>query len=106
VPDRGFPPPRPERRRVAIRATPRTGIEPVYVNFSAEVPADWQPKAQFYWTLNGDPIGTSVNGQKLLSQAGDHTLGLRVIAPDGQEHRAYLTIRVLARLGSAGYSAR
>ncbi len=106
TPDRGALPPRPERRLVAIRATPRTGIEPVYVNFSAEVPADWQPKAQFHWTLNGDPIGNSVNGQKLLSQAGDHTLGLRVVAPDGQEHRAYLTIRVLARLGSAGYSAR
>lgn len=106
TPERGAQPVRPERRLVSIRATPRTGIEPVYVNFSAEVPADWQQKARFHWTLNGEPIGSSVNGQKLLSQAGDHTIGLLVVAPDGEEHRAYLTIRVLARLGSAGLSIR
>lgn len=106
TPERSATPLRPERRLVSIRAAPRTGIEPVYVNFSAEVPADWQQRTQYHWTLNGEPIGSSVNGQKLLSQAGDYTLGLRVIAPDGQAHHAYLTIRVLARLGSAGYSAR
>jgi poly(3-hydroxybutyrate) depolymerase len=89
---------------VAIRVTPRTGIEPLYMHYSAECPADWQRSADFRWTLNGKAIGGGLNGQKTLTEPGDHTLGLLVVTARGEEHRAFQTIRVIPRLTSGGAS--
>lgn len=94
-------PPRRPARMLTITASPRTGIEPLYFSFSAECPADWHTSAEFLWTLNGEAIATGVNGQKTLGVPGDHVLELVVVTPDGGEHRASQTIRVIPRLSSA-----
>jgi hypothetical protein len=88
-------------RAISIRATPRTGIEPLYLHYSAECPADWQRTADFLWTLNGKPIGGGLNGQKTLTEPGDHTLGLLVVTARGEEHRAYQTVRVIPKLSAS-----
>lgn len=89
------------RRILSIRATPRTGIDPHLLTYAAECPIDWHNSAQFEWTLNGEPIGSGVNGQKVITAPGEHTLGLRVRTSKGEEHTAETTIRVFARLSSA-----
>lgn len=88
-------------RAVSIRATPRTGIEPLYLHYSAECPADWHKTSKFEWTLNGRAIGSGINGQKTLTEPGDHTLGLVVVTASGEEHRAVQTIRVIPRISAS-----
>lgn len=101
TPERGAAPPaRSTKRALTIRATPRTGIEPLFISFSAECPADWQQSAEFQWTLNGSAIAKGLTGQQVVSEAGDHTLALTVVAPGGEEHHAVQTIRVLPRSGT------
>ena len=72
--------------------------------YSAECPTDWARSADFLWTLNGAPIGSSVNGHKLVSEPGEHSLSLLVVTADGREHRASRMIRVLPRMGAAAFS--
>jgi len=86
------------RSSVAIRVSSAIGTEPLVLAFTADCPVDWQRSADFLWTLNGDPIGNGVNGQKTITQPGEHTLGLLVVTTDGQEHRAYRLIRVLPHI--------
>jgi hypothetical protein len=90
-------PPR-QRSQVSIRASSILGIEPLYLNFSAECPREWQRTAAFLWTINGNPVCRGINGQKTLVEPGEHTLGLLVVTKDGKEHRASKGIRVLPRL--------
>lgn len=92
-------------RLLTIRATPRTGIEPLYLNFSAECPPSWHRTADFLWTMNGETIGHGINGQKTVAEPGDHTLGLLVVTSDGQEYRAYQTIRVIPRITAGAVSS-
>ena len=88
-----------ERRSLLkIRVSSAIGIEPLHLGFSAECPAGWRTTANFRWMLDGEPIGTGMNGQKTLVEAGEHTLGLLVVTAQGIEHRATRTIRVLPRL--------
>lgn len=93
---------------VGIRVSSAIGIETLLLGFWAECPADWQRSADFLWTLNGDPICDGPNGSKTITTAGEYELGLLVVTPDGQEHRATRVIRVLPPLtasGSGGPSA-
>jgi predicted esterase len=83
---------------VKIRISSALGIQPLHLGFSAECPASWRETAEFSWTLDGQPIGKGVNGQKTLVDAGEHTLGVRVVTPQGEEFRATRTVRVLPRL--------
>lgn len=96
-------PPR-ERAMVSIRVSSAIGMEPLYLGFSADCPSEWQDRADFLWTLNGDPVCNGINGQKTLSTPGEHTLGLLVVTPDGSEHRAYRLIRVLPRISASGHA--
>jgi poly(3-hydroxybutyrate) depolymerase len=89
------------RSPVAIRVSSAIGTEPLVLAFSADCPADWLRGADFLWTLNGDPICSGVNGQKTITQPGEHTLGLLVVTTDGEEHRAYRLIRVLPHIEAA-----
>jgi poly(3-hydroxybutyrate) depolymerase len=93
-----------ERAPVSVRVSSAIGMEPLYLGFSADCPSDWHATADFLWTLNGDPVCNGVNGQKTLAEPGEHTLGLLVVTPDGQEHRAYRLIRVLPRISASGHS--
>ncbi len=93
------------RSSLKIRVSSAIGIEPLHLGFSAECPADWRESADFLWTLNGQPIGRGLNGQKTLASAGEHTLGVLAVTAAGQEHRATRTIRVLPRLDAAGPSS-
>jgi hypothetical protein len=96
-------PPR-ERNPLSVRVSSAIGMEPLHLGFSADCPPDWHNSADFLWTLNGDPVCNGVNGQKTLSEPGEHTLGLLVVTPDGGEHRAYRLIRVLPRISATGYA--
>jgi len=92
------PPPRPP---VSIRVWPRIGVEPLVLAFAAECPPDWLRTADFLWTLNGEPIASGPNGQKTITQPGEHTLALLVVTANGAEYRVYRLIRVLAHIDSA-----
>jgi hypothetical protein len=93
-----------QRNPLKIRVSSAIGIEPLHLGFSAECPASWRETADFLWTLNGQPIGHGVNGQKTLARAGEHTLTVLVVTDKGEEHRATRTIRVLPRLEKSGVS--
>jgi poly(3-hydroxybutyrate) depolymerase len=93
------------RAPVTIRVSSAIGTEPLVLAFSADCPADWQRSADFLWTLNGDPICSGVNGQKTITEPGEHTLGLLVVTPNGQENRAYRLIRVLPSVESGRQAA-
>jgi poly(3-hydroxybutyrate) depolymerase len=93
------------RSPLKIRVSSAIGIEPLHLGFSAECPASWRESADFLWTLDGQPIGNGLNGQKTLAEAGEHTLGVLAVTAQGEEYRATRTIRVLP--GEAmGSSAR
>lgn len=100
--------PRRDIRRspLKIRVSSAIGIEPLHLAFSVECPTSWHESADFLWTLDGQPIGKGVSGQKTLATAGEHTLGVLVVTAQGEEHRATRTIRVLPRLESTGSSVR
>lgn len=100
VPRRDLP-----RTLLKIRVSSAIGIEPLHLGFSAECPANWRRTASFRWTLNGQPIGTDVNGQKTIANAGEHTLGLNVVTSNGRTYKASRTIRVLPRLDEISSSA-
>lgn len=105
APDRNtttLPPPRP-RSPLSIRVSSAIGTDPLVLAFSADCPADWHRSANFLWTLDGDPVCSGVNGQKTITQAGEHTLGLLVVTGKGEEHRAYRLIRVLPHIESSRY---
>ncbi|MBL8879805.1 MAG: hypothetical protein JNG88_11860 [Phycisphaerales bacterium] len=82
---------------LAIRVTSSVGVEQVMVAFSADCPIEWQRSANFLWTLDGAPICSGPSGQKLITGAGVHTLGVVVVTSDGQEHRSSRRINVLDR---------
>ena len=94
-----------QRNPLKIRVSSAIGIEPLHLAFSAECPASWRESADFLWTLDGQPIGKGLNGQKTLASAGEHTLGVVAVTAAGEEHRATRTIRVLPRLDPAGSSS-
>ena len=99
----------PQRRSVPrnplkIRVSSAIGIEPLHLGFSAECPTAWRESADFLWTLDGESIGSGINGQKTLIEPGEHTLAVLVVTARGDEHRASRTIRVLPRLDSASSS--
>jgi poly(3-hydroxybutyrate) depolymerase len=93
------------RAPITIRVSSAIGTEPLVLAFSADCPADWQRSSDFLWTLNGDPICSGVNGQKTITEPGEHTLGLLVVTPDGQENRAFRLIRVLPNVQTARQAA-
>ena len=97
---------RSPRAPIAIRVSSAIGTEPLLLTFSADCPADWRRSAGFLWTLDGDPICSGVNGQKTITKAGEHTLGLLVVTDGGQEHRAYRLVRVLPHIESDRYSSQ
>ncbi len=90
-------------RSVSIRVSSAIGIEPLHLGFWAVCPSDWYETASFLWTLDGDPIATSVNGQRTLTTAGEHALGLLVVTSDNREFRATQRIRVLPHVQNTGY---
>lgn len=91
----------PRRDPTNIRVGSAIGLEPLHLSYSAEVPVDWYDTASFLWTLNGETLGTAVNGQKTIATPGEHLLELLVVTREGTEHRASRTIRVIPRLSAA-----
>lgn len=83
---------------LSIRVSSAIGIEPLHLGFSAECPANWANTADFLWTINDQPVGSGIAGQKTITRAGVYKLGVLVVTRDGQEHRAQRTVRVLPRL--------
>ncbi|TWT41761.1 hypothetical protein RAS1_28830 [Phycisphaerae bacterium RAS1] len=91
----------PKLSPLSIRVSSAIGVEPLHVGFWAECPSDWQRSAEFQWMIDGQPIASGVNGQSTFRAAGDHTLGLRVLTAEGEEHRAYRQIRVIEAAGAS-----
>ncbi|MFQ5805060.1 MAG: prolyl oligopeptidase family serine peptidase [Phycisphaerae bacterium] len=94
------------RSPLKIGVSSAIGIEPLHLGFWADCPASWRETADFLWTLDGQPIGNGVNGQRTLAEAGEHTLGVLAITAQGEEYRATRTIRVLPRLDAVSSAAR
>lgn len=90
-----------ERSPLSIRVSSAIGIEPLHLDFSAECPVAWHGRADFLWTLNGQTIANGANGQRTITNPGEHTLGLLVVTTDGTEHRAAKMIRVIPRLSAS-----
>jgi hypothetical protein len=94
-------------RPVGIRVTaPPDGVSPLYVAFNTDLPTDISRGAEFLWTHNGAPVCDAPRGAKILDTPGTHTLGVLVIARDGQEFRGSTTIRVREPASGARASAR
>lgn len=85
---------------LSIRVSSSVAVEQALVAFSADCPLEWQRSANFLWTLNGAPICSGPSGQKLITGAGVHTLGVVVVTADGAEHRAARRINILDRAAS------
>jgi poly(3-hydroxybutyrate) depolymerase len=96
----------PPRSPLKIGVSSAIGIEPLHLGFWADCPASWRETADFLWTLDGEPIGSGVNGQRTVAEAGEHKLGVLAVTVQGEEHRATRTIRVLPRLDALGSAAR
>lgn len=86
------------RSPLSIRVSSAIGIEPLHLGFSAECPANWRNSADFHWTINDNPVGNGIAGQKTITEAGSFKLGLLVVTATGEEYRAQRTVRVLPRL--------
>lgn len=84
---------------IGIRVSSAIGFEPLLLVYSADCPSDWHRTADFYWTLDGKTIGHGINGQRTITEPGDHTLELLVITNNGAEHRTSRRIRVVRRVG-------
>ncbi len=82
---------------VTIYVSSAVGVQPLQLDFSADCPASWRNTATFLWTLDGVPIASGLNGQKTIASAGEHRLAVLVVTADGQEHRAFKSIRVIQR---------
>jgi len=94
------------RAPVNIQLSAAIGIDPLLLAFSADCPPSWRDTADFFWSLNGAPIGSGLNGQKTITAAGDHTLALLVVTRDGQEYRAARSVRVLPRISASSAGNR
>ncbi len=84
--------------RVSVRVSSALGLEPLYVGFTVDCPADWTRSADFLWTLDGKELCRGMNGQKTLTDPGVYNLAVKVTAPDGKTYDANRTIRVLPPL--------
>ncbi|MCG3127035.1 MAG: hypothetical protein CHACPFDD_01892 [Phycisphaerae bacterium] len=85
---------------VSINVSAAFGISPLLVGFSADCPSDWATSAEFAWSVNGEAIGNTINGQRTFSEPGTYELSVQVLTRDGREHRATRTIRVIPKLSS------
>jgi predicted esterase len=108
TPERTAAVPRRPLRRCPLKIGVSTaiGIAPLALGFWAECPASWRQTADFLWTLDDEPIGNGLNGQKTITTAGEHTLGVLAVTAQGKEYRATRTIRVLPRLEGISGSAK
>lgn len=93
------------RNPVSIRLSSAIGIEPLHLAYSAVCPSDWYRTARFEWTLDGQPIDGTVNGQRTIGKPGEYRLGLRIVTPNGDEYRATRSLRVLPEIRASGLSA-
>lgn len=83
---------------VSIRLNTGVGVEPLHLAFSVDCPSDWLQTAQFLWTVDGVAACSGVNGQKTITEPGDHLVGLLVVTRTGEEFRSSRRVRVLPRL--------
>lgn len=105
TPNRGLQAARAREANVAapaaIRVSATVGFEPLLLVYSADCPPEWHRTAVFHWTLDGKDIGEGLNGQRVITEAGDYMLELRIVTAQGSEHRAARRIRVLRSLETA-----
>lgn len=94
------PPPSALETPLRVRVSSTIGISPLRVSFNAIAPERLRRGAFFLWTDNGVPISNDMNGQKYLTQPGDHLLEVLMTTADGAEYRARSTVTVLKPVGS------
>lgn len=95
---------RPRRAPVNIGLSSRVGVEPLLLGYWADCPADWRSNARFDWVMNGESIGSGLQGQRTLGKAGEYELVLTVTTPDGQQYRATRKVDVLPYVGAVSAS--
>lgn len=87
---------------VRIRLNKLIDVSPVLVTYRAIVPESIHEGAAYMWILDGEPISSAVDGQKLISPPGDHKLEVLITDSAGRTYRASETVTVLERLGGDG----
>lgn len=83
---------------IRIRVSSTIGVAPLLVSYSALLPKSLRKEAHLLWTDNGEPISNGINGQKVLTEPGEHSLEVLVTAADGKEYRNARVITVIERM--------
>lgn len=87
----------PVRSPLQIRLSSDTGVAPLLVNFSAQIPTSQRRGAYFLWTSNGMPISNGTTGRKLYTEPGKYVIGCLMTTESGATFNAEQTVRVLDR---------
>lgn len=82
---------------VGIDLSSTIGLSPLMVGYSVNLPRDQLRGADILWTDNGEPFSQSPSGQRLLTKAGDHEIGVLVVTSKGMELRQTKKVTVYPR---------
>lgn len=102
---------RPPRYRPAaaetsaeVRLSTTIGLSPLLVSFEVHLPASQLGGADILWTDNGEPIANGATGQHILTEIGEHRIGVLVITEDGRELRdsQVVTVHPRSQVGASG----
>ena len=80
---------------VSLYVEPSIDVAPAVVHFRANVAPEWREGAHFLWLLNEQPLGNSVAGSKIFTEAGEFELSVLVTDRLGRPHRAARKVTVL-----------
>ena len=75
------------------------GIAPLLVSVSVMVPRELRRGAYYLWTDNGEPLSNGMNGQKYLTEPGQHEIKVLMTTAGGKRYEAAKIITVLQRVG-------
>ncbi len=81
---------------VSVQVSSTIGIAPLLIDYAVTLQRGVERGADVLWADNGVPIGNGLNGQKVLTTAGEHTISVLVITKDDRELRANTKVTVLA----------
>ncbi len=71
------------------------GVSPLWIAFTAELPATMQDGADFLWTDNGRPFCYSRKGTTILTEPGQHRIEVLIVTKDNRDLTAGEKVTVL-----------
>jgi len=84
---------------IKVRVSSTIGIAPLLISFSVIVPRELRRGAYYLWTDNGEPLSNAMNGQKYLTEPGQHELRVLMTTAGGKRYESSKIITVLQRVG-------